>query len=327
MVLWVITVLSVVVLEFCFAMRTEVNITKNFMEELRLYAMAEGGVERAIAELIYKHDPKIQQIRRTLLQTEGSTTDKKEWMGDGRPYLLRFDQGTCEIRMIRESGKINTNIASEMMLRRIMGNLGLEGEIRDIVVDSILDWRDPNDFYRPNGAENDYYQSLKEPYLCKNSNLDSIEELLLIRGITPDLFYGKKGIKKEEEERVDRIGLKEIFSIYSTGDQIDINSATLPVLRVVLGIPKEMAQRIIEAREKKEFQNQQDLVQRVPEISPWIGEIGRFILYRSVIPYYTIESKAWNKEGGTTRGLKTIIKIDPKEKKGYKFIQWVDVMM
>ena len=58
MVLWVITILSVVVLEFCFAMRTEVNIAKNFKEELQLYAMAEGGVQRAIAELVYKHDPR-----------------------------------------------------------------------------------------------------------------------------------------------------------------------------------------------------------------------------------------------------------------------------
>jgi general secretion pathway protein K len=75
-------------------------------------------------------------------------------------------------------------------------NLGVEGEARDIIVDSILDWRDADDFYRIHGAENDYYQSLKEPYRCKNGNFDSIEELLLVRGITPALFYGRKGPKK-----------------------------------------------------------------------------------------------------------------------------------
>ena len=94
---------------------------------------------------------------------------------------------------------------SEGLLRKIIGNLGLEGETRDIVVDSILDWRDPDDFYRVNGAENEYYQSLKEPYNCKNGHLDSIEEFLLIRGITPDLFYGRKNIKEGEEVlKVDR---------------------------------------------------------------------------------------------------------------------------
>jgi general secretion pathway protein K len=192
------------------------------------------------------------------------------------------------------------------------------------VVDSILDWRDPDDFQRLNGAENDYYQSLKEPYNCKNGNLDSVEELLLVRGVTPDLFHGSKGINKEEGSNTDRAGLKDIFSIYALGEQIDVNSATPLVLNVVLGIPKELSQQMVKAREEKGFESLQDLLQRVPELSPFIGDIGRFILFRSVTPYYTIESRAKLKGGETIRGLKTIVKIDPREKEGYKIIQWVD---
>ncbi len=60
MVLWIIAILSVIAFEFSYAMRTEVKIVKNFQEELQLYALAEGGVERAIAELVYKHDPRVQ---------------------------------------------------------------------------------------------------------------------------------------------------------------------------------------------------------------------------------------------------------------------------
>src|SRR4030043_543746 len=85
MVLWVITILTVVVLEFSFAMRTEVNITKNFKEELQLYAIAQGGVQRAIAELILKHDARVQQLRKTM-KTEEVTPEKREWAPDGRPY-------------------------------------------------------------------------------------------------------------------------------------------------------------------------------------------------------------------------------------------------
>jgi general secretion pathway protein K len=193
------------------------------------------------------------------------------------------------------------------------------------VVDSILDWRDPDDFYRVNGAENDYYQSLREPYHCKNGNLDSIEELLLVRGVTPDLFYGKKGVKKGEEElKVSQIGLKDIFSIYSLGEQVDINSATPLVLSVVLGIPNEISQVILKARKEKGFENQQDLLQRVPELSPFIKEIGRYIVFRSTIPYYTIESRARFKEGESVRGLKIVVKIDRREKAGHKIIQWLD---
>jgi general secretion pathway protein K len=326
MVLWVIAILSVVVLEFCFTMRTEVNIATNFKEETQLHTLAEGGACRAIAEMVYKHDPKVQQLRKTPY-IEEVPLEKREWMTDGRSYLVLFSQGTCEVRVKGEGGKVNINLVSEATLRKIMSQFGLEGETRDVVVDSILDWRDPDDFYRINGAENNYYQSLKEPYNCKNGILDSIEELLLVRGVTSALFYGRKETKKKEEElKVEGIGLRDIFSIYSSGEQIDINSAMLPVLRVVLGIPNDMAQQIVKVREEKGFQNQQDLLQRVPELSPMIGEVGRLIVYQSIIPYYTIESRGKNKEGRSVQGLKVIIKIDQKEKTGHKVIQWVDTL-
>jgi general secretion pathway protein K len=326
MVLWVITILSVIALEFSFAMRTEVKITQNFQEELQLYAMAQGGVQRAVLELIYKHDPQIQQKRKPS-SIEEIPAELREWVTDGREYPLTYERGICTMRVIGEAGKININSVSEAVLRKIMTNLGLEGEAKDIVVDSILDWRDPDDLFRVNGAENDYYHSLKEPYDCKNGYLDSVEELLLIRGVTPELFYGRKAANQGGTEKVaERIGLKEIFSLYAQGEQIDINSASLPVLRVFLGLPLEVAQRLVTAREGKGFEHQQDLLTRVPELTPLLGEIGRFILFRATIPFYTIESRARVQERGGARGIKAVVKIDPKEKEGYKIVQWVDAI-
>jgi general secretion pathway protein K len=324
MVLWVMTILSVIVLEFSYAMRTEVNISRNYEEELQLYAMSEGGVQRAIAELVYKNDPRIHQIRKTL-DSEELPPDQREWVTDGRNYRLAFEAGECVVRVMGEAGKVNINLVSERTLRKIITNLGWEGEARDIVVDSILDWRDPGDFHRLNGAKEDYYQSLKEPYHCKNGNFDSIEELLLVRGVTPELFYGKKENKKAEEGlKVEPIGMKDLFSIYAPGEQIDLNSATLPVLKVVLGIPDQVSRLVVKAREEKGFENQMDLLQRVPDLIPFLGEIRGLILFQAITPYYTIESKAKNKEGRSVRGLKVIVKVDPNEKEGHKIIQWVD---
>jgi len=324
MVLWVITILSVIVLEFSFAMRTEVGIVKNFQEELKLYAMAEGGVERTIAELVYKHDPRIHQKRKNLTSEE-IAPEIKEWVTDGRKYRLAFDRGFCEVRVMGEAGKVNINLVSETMLRKIISNLGLEGEARDTVVDSILDWRDADDFYRLNGAENEFYQSLKEPYDCKNGNLDSLEELLLIRGVTPELFFGKRSKpEKGEKNEIQGGGLKDVFSVYASGEQIDVNSAPLSVLRFFLGIPGEIGRQIIKAREEKEFANQQDLLQRVPALLPFWGELGRFLIFRSNNPYYSLEVQARAREGGPVRGIKVIVKIDSREKGKYKIIQWVD---
>jgi type II secretory pathway component PulK len=123
------------------------------------------------------------------------------------------------------------------------------------------------------------------------------------------------------------VGLKDLFSIYAPGEQVDINSATALVMNMVLGIPREVSQQIVEAREEKSFENQQDLLNRVPELAPLIGEMSRFITYRSALPYYTIESRAKLKDGPSMQGLKAIVKIDPKEKERYKIIQWVDRLM
>ena len=80
--------------------------------------------------------------------------------------------------------------ADEETLRRIFTNLGVEEPSKAILVDSIMDWRDPDDLHRLNGAENDYYMGQSPPYRCKNGPLDSLEELLLVRGVTPELLFG-----------------------------------------------------------------------------------------------------------------------------------------
>jgi type II secretory pathway component PulK len=58
------------------------------------------------------------------------------------------------------------------------------------IADAILDWLDPDDQTRQLGAERDYYSSLDPPYAPRNGPLGSIEELLLVRGVTPALLCG-----------------------------------------------------------------------------------------------------------------------------------------
>ncbi len=322
MVLWVITMLTFLAIEFSFAMRTEVNITKNYQEDLRLYAAAQGAVHRAVAELMLKQDPRVQQLKRGAKEGD-ALLEFQEWVTDGREYRVKYERGESSVRIVGEAGKVNINRVTDSVLRKIMTGLGLEGEARDTVVDSILDWRDPDDFLRVNGAESDYYRSLKNPYEAKNGNLDSVEELLLIRGVTPELFYGKKK-PGDGEEKEEPVGLKDIFSVYATGEQIDINSTNIPVLRVVLGLPLEVCRLIVKAREEKAFENAGDLRSRVPQISPFLGEVSRFILYGGANYYYSIEARGESELGKSARGVRAIVKIQPGSKEGFKFVQWQD---
>lgn len=59
------------------------------------------------------------------------------------------------------------------------------------IADAILDWMDTDSETREYGAESDYYSSLSPPYTAKNGPLDTVEELLLVRGVTPALLFGQ----------------------------------------------------------------------------------------------------------------------------------------
>lgn len=322
-VLWVLTLLSVLALEFCFTMRTELNITRNYKEKGQLYYYAQGGVQRGIAELIYRSDPVLHQ-KRTAPKIEDTGEFEKEWKCDGTPYAVSFQYGDAEVKLKSETGRISLNRAPDQLLRRVAKYFVEIGEQRDILVDSILDWRDPDDFHRVNGAENDYYRSLPEPYDCKNADFDSVEELLLVKGITPEMFYGKKA-KSEEEKETPVVGLKDIFTVFSTSAALDVNLAPAEVLAVFFGIPYETAKRVAEAREEKTFANLNELVTRVPEIAASIQEVQSFITFSSISSYYNITSKAKMKDGESKRGLECVVRIDRRDKMGYRVVMWKDV--
>ena len=113
----------------------------------------------------------------------------------------------------------------------------------DVIVDSILDWIDADDLTRLNGAESDYYLSLSPPYRAKNAPLDRVEELLLIRGVTPELFQGTP------ERTKTRPGpdLRNLFTTTTSGT-INVNTASAIVLEAMLGLDDAQAQAVITRR-------------------------------------------------------------------------------
>ncbi|MDR1959719.1 MAG: general secretion pathway protein GspK [Planctomycetaceae bacterium] len=66
---------------------------------------------------------------------------------------------------------------------------GLPG-VDETIADAVLDWLDEDDEPREYGYEHDYYESLDRPYSPRNGMVASIEELLLVEGVTPGLLYG-----------------------------------------------------------------------------------------------------------------------------------------
>jgi general secretion pathway protein K len=240
MVLWVLTILMVIVFSFSFMTRTETQSTVSFKEGIERKFLAEAGIERGILELFYRMMNKNQ-----VLVLEGSEV----WNIDGTPYSAQLGNGNYTVKVIDESGKLDINTVSDILLKNLLINFGIEEQDADIIVDSILDWRDPDDLHRLNGAEDDYYLSLPNPYEAKDGTFDTLEELLLVRGITPEILYGNR----------ERKGIINFLTVHANSNRVNINAAPKEVLMTIPGMSSEFADSIIDIRSTKEILNVQEL--------------------------------------------------------------------
>ncbi len=320
LVLWVLTLLSVIVGEFCHAMRTEVNITRNFKEETQSYYIATAGVNRAIAELIRNE---VMPQTPTYSDTEEEEEEEEvRWRVNTDIPAIYFGDGQFEVKIGNESGKVNINRADMRLLRMMLNGFDLEDSDKDVIVDSILDWRDKNSLHRLNGAEDDYYRSQPEPYECKDDDFDCIEELLLVRGMTAEIFYG--GLRdmitvyQGEDSRYKRAGRR---TKRADSNKININAASLSMLRSLPQMTDDLLQDIIEYRKEDDFKS-------LTELLPIVGSD----VYRAIVPYitlqtspyFTIKSEGTVEGGQTYQGVQAMVEINTRLKKGYRMIQWVD---
>ena len=318
LVLWVLTLLAVIVGEFCHAMRTEVNITRNFKEETQSYYIAMAGLNRAVAELVRsKFLP--QQLKAADVQEE----EEIEWRVNADIPAITFAQGEYKVWMDNESGKVNINRAGMSLLRIMLSPFELSEDESDVIVDSILDWRDKDSFHRLNGAEDDYYRFLPEPYECKNDDFDCVEELLLVRGMTPEIFHG--GLKN----MVTVYGDKEPKSKEGVGrsvkpfnyDKININAASREMLASLPLMSDEIVEQIIEYRKESDFETMSDLMIVIG--SQVYTGIAHYVTPQTS-PYYTIKSFGKVEESQTRQGVLVVVKIDTLIKKGHRIIKWYD---
>ena len=108
--------------------------------------------------------------------------------------------------------------------------MALPGMTVDIA-DAIMDWIDDDDETREFGAEFDYYQSLGSPYEPNNGPFNTVEELLLVRGVTPEMLYGadiNRNGQIDTHEEPARQRVQEILSIANStsGDEV-LNTGSL----------------------------------------------------------------------------------------------------
>lgn len=157
-------------------------------------------------------------------------------LADGSKYKIKIGGEELSFSIEDERGKIDINKASEELLSDALD--GLLGKVDGaIIVDSILDWKDNDDDKRVHGAERHYYESLDIPYEIANSKFLLLEQLLLVRGITPLLFWGplewRSEDPKDKGEPEWTGGLQDIFTIYNGSDKLIKEACPKPLIDIL----------------------------------------------------------------------------------------------
>ncbi|MEN8265155.1 MAG: hypothetical protein ABFR82_17045 [Nitrospirota bacterium] len=301
LVLSIMVTLVTIVGEFSSSMRTEINITRNFKEEEESYRLALAGVESAKMEILSAENPAEMYVNENGTLVLG-ISENEEGEAEDPERKDSLGRGTFEYTISDEDGKLNLNKVSIDQLKNLFLDSGVDVSDVDIIVDSIMDWRDTNDLHMLNGAEEDYYRSLDNPYSCKDGPFDSVEELLLVRGMTPEILYGtSKQSNEDKDDGEDNYeGVAEYLTVKGPG-KVNINTASMVVLELVMGT--EMANDI--------------LIQR--ENGPISSPMGKGKVSSS---FFTVVSSGSNADGSIKRTVKLV--LQKKEKNNMETLYWND---
>ncbi len=246
----------------------------NFRVGIQLKAIAHSGLNIATAVLLADEEE----------NTFDSLLDSWAKLGSEQ-FSELFPTGQMKIEVEDLSGRlpINSVIANgsggqqgvdantAMEIRGILyrmllsGAFPVEGEMEaQGIVDAIVDWLDANDDESEYGAENGYYQSLERPYACRNKPLQNVDELILVKGMTPELLFGSGKSK----------GLAAYLTTYGKDGKINLNTAAPLVIRSLDPLLDEnLVGRLIEYRNEKDNKEQLEQPAWYKSIDGWPGDI------------------------------------------------------
>lgn len=196
-VLLVISLLVAISSEFIITAQTNVRYIGRFSESLRARTIARAGVNLAVALLEADKKGAAGGLLSGVSTNSNVDSYQDIWAIDLPP--LPIEGGHLRISITDENSKINVNaLANEVVdkspyytvAQRFFLNMALPMDLAN----TLIDWVDIDDSRFPYGAESsDYYLAQRRPYHAKNGAMDSIREMLMVKGFTPEIYYGLGG--------------------------------------------------------------------------------------------------------------------------------------
>jgi len=236
--------------------RGEIERTSTSIEGVKAYYLAEGALQRSILYILWGPDSRRQ---------DGSI----RWVTSSPVIPLQFPTGEAVVEIIPEGSKININEAQPQVLAQLLMALGVPQTESQMLVQAIIDWRSGN----PNAASplDEYYLAQTPSFRARHASLEEVEELLLVRGMTPPLFYGRydRGL---DGRLIPVSGLRDCITVYPiTQSAVDINTAE-PAVLATIGVSPETIETIVVQRRLRPF-TQQTLDAIRPQLGPGGGRV------------------------------------------------------
>ena len=242
-VLWLSAALAAIAFSLSVTVRGEIERTSTEVDGLRCGYLAAAGIERAAMELLWS-----------------ATAPDSKLIPKGSTFVnYVFPSGNVRVDIIPETAKLDVNKASVEELARLLMALAVDERRAEGIAEAIADWRQPG-----SNRFDAYYSGQSSSFQPSHASFREIEELLLVKGVTSDIFYGTyvpaaggsagAAIGEAGSRLARRSGLIDCLSVYGTAGAVDVNTADAAVLAAI-GVPLYTVQAIIARRNNGPFNN------------------------------------------------------------------------
>jgi len=258
-VLWLSAGLAAIAFSVSSSVRTETERVSTAADGLRAAYLASGAVERGIQWMVWG-------------AAYRNPDNSPRFWGRQSSLSMWFPSGAAIVEVIPEASKLNINRATPEDLYRVVLTVSGDPDRSRQIVEAIVDWRAP----APAPTVFDqYYFSLNPTFRARHTSFEEIEELLFVRGMTPELFYGNY-TADENGRLLARGGLRDCLSVWGSTGPFDINTAS-PALMEAMGIQPDVSAAIVAARQSHAFATMQDAAAFIPVAQRFATGVGNSI--------------------------------------------------
>jgi type II secretory pathway component PulK len=301
-----VSVMLLVALAFSGSVQIETRAAIYRKEAAQAYALAVGGVQAAILEVAY-------------LPAEEQKDEPRLWKKGQRLMRVPYAHGMALVEIVNEGGKLDLNVAGRKQLARLFEARGLEKAQAAHLAAAIDHWRSPA------GSDDEEFKALDEYYRDSgyrpaHGPFASVEEVLRVRGMSRDIFYGTAEFTPKNGIRY-KYGVGQDLTIHGKSSLVNVNYASEAALMSVSGVTEDLAKSLIQERSKKPFQSPDDMVQRLGTSVP-----------EEALPFLSIdEGKTYSIVSvGTVNGsrvrrtVKAVVQVAPQGTALHRIIAWYD---